>query len=328
MAQDALKSRASTWWKFIFIIALVGVGTAGGYKLYEEGSKAGCFQLTEDLIPVEINPYRVDHLQLIAVGDTGTGNEDQFKVAEGMAKVCEEDGCDLVLMLGDNFYPYGVSSHLDPQFDSKFELVYTKINKPFFAVLGNHDVKQDVLSQVLYTLKSDTWRMPNYEYSFETSAARFYGLNTNCPFSSERLRKNLNQKEKEITADDSELPWTIVFGHHSVFSNGTHGDVDIFTRLYWSWLLEGRVDLYLSGHNHHLAHLQHGNSATDYLISGAGGKHYRSTSEREQLNKSAASVLYTHNDTGFIWLDISRGKLTIRFHDSSGKKIYEYTKKR
>jgi hypothetical protein len=68
MAQEELKSRASTWWKFIFIIALVGVGTAGGYKLYEEGSKAGCFQLTEDLIPVEINPYRVDHLQLISTG--------------------------------------------------------------------------------------------------------------------------------------------------------------------------------------------------------------------------------------------------------------------
>ena len=62
--------------------------------------------------------------------------------------------------------------------------------------------------------------------------------------------------------------------------------------------------------------------------SGAGGKHYRSTSEREKFNKSAASVLYTHNDTGFIWLDISRVKLIIRFHDSSGKKIYEYTKKR
>ena len=108
MAQDALKSRASTWWKFIFIIALVGVGTAGGYKLYEEGIKAGCFQLTEDVVPVEINPYRIDHLQLIAVGDTGTGNEDQFKVAEGMAKVCEKYGCDLVLMLGDNFYPNGV----------------------------------------------------------------------------------------------------------------------------------------------------------------------------------------------------------------------------
>jgi len=217
---------------------------------------------------------------------------------------------------------------LDPQFDSKFELVYTKINKPFFVVLGNHDVKQDAFSQVLYTLKSDTWRMPNYEYSFETSDARFYGLNTNCPFSSERLRKNLNQKEKEITVDDSELPWTIVFGHHSLFSNGTHGDVDIFTRLYWNWFLDDSVDLYLSGHNHHLAHLQHENSATDYLISGAGGKHYRSTNERKKFNKSAASVLYTYNDTGFIWLEISSGKIAIRFHDSSGEKIYEYTKTR
>ena len=54
------------------------------------------------------------------------------------------------------------------------------------------------------------------------------------------------------------IPWTIAFGHHSVFSTGTHGDSDIFTRIYWDWFLEGRVDLFLSGHNHYLAHLQHG----------------------------------------------------------------------
>ena len=63
------------------------------------------------------------------------------------------------------------------------------------------------------------------------------------------------------------------FGHHSVYSTGNHGDSDIFTRIYWDWFLEDRVDLFLSGHNHHLAHLQHGNSPTEYVISSAGAKH-------------------------------------------------------
>ena len=117
--------------------------------LYEKSSDVGCFQLVNDVLTVGINPLRVDHLQLVAVGDTGTGNEEQFEVAHGMARICKESGCDMVLLLGDNFYPNGVKSTEDPQFQSKFEEVYKEIKKPFFAVLGNHDVKQDVLSQVI-----------------------------------------------------------------------------------------------------------------------------------------------------------------------------------
>ena len=132
---------------------------------------------------------------MIALGDTGTGNNDQLEVSKGMAKVCEESGCDLVLLLGDNFYPSGVVSVDDLQFKTKFEEVYGNIKIPFFVVLGNHDVKQDALSQVIYSLMSSTWRMPNYEYSFKTEDVRFFGLNTNCPFASERLRRKINHDD-------------------------------------------------------------------------------------------------------------------------------------
>ena len=205
---------------------------------------------------------------MIAVGDTGTGNKDQFKVANGMAKVCQESGCDLVLFLGDNFYPNGVNSTDDPHFKEKFERVYREINKPFFAVLGNRDVKQDVLSQIIYSLKSATWRMPNYEYSFGKEKARFYVINTNGPFYSERLRKKLNQSDAELETNKENN-----HGQHSIYSNGSHGDVNLLTRGYWNWFLEGKVDLYLAGLNHNLAQLQSETSVTDYTISGTGGAH-------------------------------------------------------
>lgn len=328
MTGTAPIKRILVWWKLILFIILLGTSSTVGYKLYEKGSDVGCFLLENDIVPVEITQFREDHLQLIAIGDTGTGNEDQFEVAQGMAKVCKESGCDLVLLLGDNFYPDGVNSIEDPQFNTKFEQVYQNLNMPFYAVLGNHDVKQDVLSQLIYSLKSSMWHMPNYEYSFKTVDARFFGLNTNCPFSSERLRKKLNQDDAELEANSEKRPWTIAFGHHSIYSNGTHGDVDLLRRSYWHWFLEGRVDLYLAGHNHNLAHLQSETSTTDYVISGAGGAHYRSASEREKLNKSVALNKYTYNDTGFVWLDITSEKLQIRFHDSSGNVIYEYSKSR
>ena len=328
MNKPISKRRISVWLKLIIAFILLGVGFAGGFKLYEKGNKAGCFSLEDDIVPVEITPISEDHLQVIVLGDTGTGNEDQLKVADGMAKVCDQAGCDFVLLLGDNFYPNGVKSILDKQFYTKFEQVYNKIKKPFFAVLGNHDVKQNAFAQTMYSLRSDYWRMPNYEYSFETAQARFYGLNTNCPFSFERLRNNLNRNDAELKANADKLPWTIAFGHHSVYSNGTHGDVDILTRGYWNWILEGRVDLYLSAHNHHLSHLQYDTSSIDYVISGAGGANYRLASERKKLNKSVAFNKYTYNDTGFVWMDITSKKLQIRFHDYSGKVIYEYIKTR
>ena len=135
MNKPISKRRSSVWLKLIIVFILLGVGFAGGFKLYEKGNDVGCFPLEVDIVPVEIIPFRADHLQVIVLGDTGTGNEDQLKVADGMAKVCDQDGCDFVLLLGDNFYPNGVKSILDKQFYTKFEQVYNKIKKPFFAVL-------------------------------------------------------------------------------------------------------------------------------------------------------------------------------------------------
>ena len=86
--------------------------------------------------------------------------------------------------------------------------------------------------------------------------------------------------------------------------------------------------MYFSGHNHNLAHLKYETSASDYVISGVGGAHYRSASEKEKLNKSVALNKYIYNDTGFVWLDITSEKLEMRFHESSGNVIYEYIKSR
>ena len=183
------------WLKLIMLFALLTFSSIAGYKFYEKSWYVGCFQLESDIVRPDITPFREDRLQLIALGDTGTGNNCQLEVSKGMAKVCEESGCDLVLLLGDNFYPSGVVSVDDLQFKTKFEEVYGNIKIPFFEVLGNHDVKQDALSQVIYSLMSSTWRMPNYEYSFKTEDVRFFGLNTNCPFASERLRRKINHDD-------------------------------------------------------------------------------------------------------------------------------------
>ena len=77
MGHDNRIRRTWFWLKIIFtIVLLVAVG-AGGYKLHELGAKAGCFLLPENVVPIEIKPMNSDRISFVALGDTGTGDDEQ-----------------------------------------------------------------------------------------------------------------------------------------------------------------------------------------------------------------------------------------------------------
>jgi predicted MPP superfamily phosphohydrolase len=110
-----------------------------------------------------------DIIKFVAMGDTGHGNEAQYQVATTVKNKCAQDGCDFVLLLGDNIYNIGVDSVDDFQFDTKSELPYQHINLPFYLVPGNHDYGgtnsgigyefQKSVYQIQYTEKSEKWNM-------------------------------------------------------------------------------------------------------------------------------------------------------------------------
>jgi len=74
-----------------------------------------------------------DRVSFIAVGDTGMGNADQAAVANAMRGTLEAAGTDFVVLLGDNFYPSGVTSILDVQWKTKFEDMYGNWGVPVYA---------------------------------------------------------------------------------------------------------------------------------------------------------------------------------------------------
>ena len=59
-------------------------------------------------------------VQFIAVGDTGSGNKEQYLVAESMEKLCKNKPINSILLLGDNIYEEGVDSVHDKKFKTKF----------------------------------------------------------------------------------------------------------------------------------------------------------------------------------------------------------------
>ena len=83
----------------------------------------------------------MDHF--ILLGDMGSGEDDQYKVAVAMhEKIKELNKKDIfVCGLGDNIYEDGCHTLEDEQFQTKFEKPYEKISNrvKFYMVLGNHD---------------------------------------------------------------------------------------------------------------------------------------------------------------------------------------------
>ena len=61
----------------------------------------------------------------ICIGDFGSGQEIQYRVAQLIKYLNNRLPCELVLGLGDNIYPTGVKSVNDENFITKFEKPYS-----------------------------------------------------------------------------------------------------------------------------------------------------------------------------------------------------------
>ena len=187
----------------------------------------------------------VEDVRFVVMGDVGEGNTDQRAVAVTLRDYCAANGCDFVLLLGDNIYNSGVDSVTDPQWNTKFEEPYRDIMLPFYAVLGNHDyggvlglcpacTERGGLGnefhlgpiEVAYTAVSMRWTMPDTFYTTQLGNVGFVMLDTNSI-----LWDNTENGDQEawiagaiadLRADGAE--WIIAAGHHPYLSNGAHGN--------------------------------------------------------------------------------------------------------
>ena len=275
-------------------------------------------------------------LRFVAIGDTGTGSADQFKVAAAIKAKCAASGCDFVQLLGDNFYDSGVSSATDPQFATKFEQPYAGIDVPFWVVLGNHDygangagtdiTKPD--NQIAYAATSSKFRLPARYWHRVEGEAEFFGLDTNAQM--------FNQAGEQKTAvaqwiAASRSKWKIAFGHHPYLSNGPHGNAGRYdgvpfvpiangagVKSFMDSTICGAVDIYLSGHDHSRQYLQEPCGATTSLVvSGAGAK-VTTLSGTNAIRFQAATI-------GFVYVTLDARTLTIEFIDADGRSEYTRT---
>lgn len=280
-------------------------------------------------------------VRFIALGDTGKGNADQAQVGDAMGAVCRAQGCDFVVLLGDNFYPTGVTSTTDPQWQTAFVQPYQNVNAQFYAVLGNHDYGGNgagweiakANAEVEYSGVNPKWRMPATHFHWRIGDVEFFAADTN---------RSMFGLDNTVRADfDTWVPastatWKIVFGHHPYLSNGRHGNAGNYDGLSLvpiangagvkSFLEDrvcGRSDVYLSGHDHNRQWLEPTCKGTELIVSGGGAS-------TTPLATPARNPFHWQSSTrGFIYVVIDGPTFTGTWYDANGAAEYtrSFTKK-
>lgn len=200
----------------------------------------------------------LDHVRIIAIGDAGTGSDQQKYVGDAIASVCKKATCDFVIGMGDNIYSSGPESVDDQQFQEKFEIPYSNLKLPFFMVLGNHDSSGLMAGdggfnargqiEVEYQQYSEIWTMPDRYYQIAAPLrgqdvredpvqnpqplVELFALDstplTSAPDLVPRYRIGLYSSNmgKWLAAGihNSKAQWKLAYAHHPYISNGKHGN--------------------------------------------------------------------------------------------------------
>ncbi len=285
---------------------------------------------------------------LLALGDWGTIREpeQQTAVANAMQRWCSDHGIrpNALLMLGDNFYgemPGGVNSD---RWIKQFEQMYpsSRFPGPVYAVLGNHDYEKlrgnKVEAELAYAQRSSRWTMPRRWYVVklpqDNPLLTLICLDSNFPGSkgfdpwpwSFVLTKQ--QREEQQRWFEAELdkprttPLLAVAAHHPLYSNGIHRDNPVLINQWDSLLRRHDVDLYISGHDHDLQHLEFEGHPTSFIISGGGGAELVGWT-----TPPATRGPWGLRAVGFTDLQFSRDQLIVRHIGKNATLLHEFTKK-
>lgn len=250
-------------------------------------------------------------LDVLIIGDSGTGDSNQYAVGSAAKKVCEQRGVALAVGLGDNIYECGARSDHDAQFATKFEQPYAGIDVPFLMTQGNHDNSgllpgsggnpAQGTHEVDYHNDSARWYMPDRYYSVAIPAgnpvAEFFVLD-DTPVTSYTIQTDPYyhwdgpfMREQRAWLDHglstSTARWKIVLSHHPYLNNGPHGNAgaydgftvgDYASGIHFKELIEqvanGRADYLWAGHDHSLQLLDTAaqTGGTQQLVCGASAK--------------------------------------------------------
>lgn len=266
------------------------------------------------------------------IGDMGSGNKLQLKVAKSLTNIIKNNNCKFVCGLGDNIYDSGCNSPEDKQFITKFETPYRNIpnNIKFFMCLGNHDYGKylglinidNSINQILYSYLSQEqdkkWILPDKYYTFKKGNINFFVLDTNIDRMTKKdIKKQINFIKKKIKESTSK--WNIVYGHHTWRSVGGHGNADSKLENFFNSIFKsGKIDLYMCGHDHSNQFIEKTlskNNKMYLIVSGTGGKNLDIYFNENNMIENDSKLKHFSKNPGTVMINSTNKTLDITFYN-------------
>lgn len=244
-------------------------------------------------------PAKADRLAFLVLGDYGTGDEPQRRIARAMAihvaqRAATANPIRFVLTTGDNIYadrwavlkPHTGAADADwwPKFFEPYAPILASI--PFFATPGNHDGNESERHADL-PVYLDNFFFPGgtparwYHFNYG-GLADFFALDSTRNTFSGLPRPAFDPGGPQslwlkAALEESKAPWKIPYFHHSIFDAGPRHASEHNELTYQHWLemfAAAGVKVSFQGHEHNFQaslvndrsrHIQH-------FVTGAGGE--------------------------------------------------------
>jgi 3',5'-cyclic AMP phosphodiesterase CpdA len=246
-------------------------------------------------------PSAPNSVKFGVIGDNGTGDKEQYDVADQMARFHAAFAFDRVIMLGDNIYGGQGAQDLIAKFSRPYKALLDA-GVQFYASLGNHD---DPANRN-YPL----WNMGgNLYYTHATKNVRFFALDSN------RVDKNqltwLENALKSATED-----WKICYFHHPLYSDAArHGSAVDVRVLFEPLFVTYGVNVVFSGHDHVYERLTP-QKGIYYFVEGASGQ-----LRKGNTRPSAMTAKAFDTDMSFMLVEIDGNRLSFQTVSRTGTTV-------
>lgn len=282
-------------------------------------------------------------LSFFWISDLGrNGFYQQRKVGERMGELAQIVMPSFVINSGDTFHGTGIESAFDPLWESNFESIFPHPDLMcyWYSVLGNHEYDGNTQAILDYSNRSRRWKTKERYYSKvfrlgEQSSIRFVFIDTtplmerahNNPekypdVDSQDTKRQIEWLDSTLSA--SHETWTIVVGHHNIYSNNSLGygdNADMINKID-PILRRHNVDFYFSGHCHTFQHIRKPDAKTEYIINSSASL------ARPVDDKAGEGTLFCSPKEGFISCALTPDELHFWFIDSEGYVIYEFGRRK
>jgi len=255
-------------------------------------------------------------LRFAVMGDSGTGDVRQQAVAERLLRRHREQPLPFVLLLGDNIYENGEPADFEP----KFKRMYRDLMREgveFHATLGNHDRRSARSRKGMAQVEDDAFgflgRQDEYVY-IPVPFVRLIALNSDAwleELEAGRRPEARIARLRSWLAQSGQYRWNIAFFHHPLYSYVTknrlgmkrgHGGDEKLRPVLEPLLVEGKVDVVFSGHDHFYQKIRPQNGI-HYFVSGAGGQ------IRPGVDKRHPNVEFAAEELHFLEVEMDESRL-------------------